>query len=189
MRNFFWGFILIIFGVLFLLDNLGVADFGDIISNYWPALLIIWGIHILFRKRKSSHIEITTEEEESSNDLLHRSTVFGDILIQSSSKNFKGGSISAIFGDCIINLSESTIAEGEHKLKFNSVFGDTKIILPKNCGVSVTASSLIGDINILGEKTKGLFKDLIIKSENYDLSPQKIRLHISQVFGDLEVVQ
>ncbi len=43
----FWGLIFIIVGALFLLDQLGQIDFGDIVSQYWPALFILIGISIL----------------------------------------------------------------------------------------------------------------------------------------------
>jgi len=42
----FWGLVLIAFGVLFLLDQLGRTDFGDIIGTYWPVILILIGISI-----------------------------------------------------------------------------------------------------------------------------------------------
>ena len=43
----FWGLILILVGVLFLLDRLGGLDFGEMISTYWPVILIILGFSIL----------------------------------------------------------------------------------------------------------------------------------------------
>ena len=46
------GIILTAFGVLFLLDRMDVADFGDIVRNYWPCLLIASGIPQLFRRDK-----------------------------------------------------------------------------------------------------------------------------------------
>ena len=46
------GIILTAFGVLFLLDRLDVADFGDIMRNYWPCILIVIGIPQLFRRDK-----------------------------------------------------------------------------------------------------------------------------------------
>jgi hypothetical protein len=44
----FWGIIIILFGVLFLLDHLGRLDFGSIFSRYWPVLLILIGFWQLF---------------------------------------------------------------------------------------------------------------------------------------------
>lgn len=47
--RFFWGLVLIIVGTLFLLDQLNVADAGDIFARYWPAILIAVGLWILVR--------------------------------------------------------------------------------------------------------------------------------------------
>jgi predicted membrane protein len=40
----FWGLILILLGVLFLLDQMGRADFGDLVSRWWPLILIAAGL-------------------------------------------------------------------------------------------------------------------------------------------------
>ncbi len=47
-KNVFWGVILVVLGILFILKNLSLIYFtwGDIWS-LWPVLLILWGISIL----------------------------------------------------------------------------------------------------------------------------------------------
>jgi len=44
----FWGLLLIVVGGLFLLESLHKADAGEIISQYWPVILIAVGLWILF---------------------------------------------------------------------------------------------------------------------------------------------
>lgn len=44
----FWGLLLIVMGVVFLLDRMGRLDFGDLVSDYWPVVFILIGISILF---------------------------------------------------------------------------------------------------------------------------------------------
>ena len=46
------GIIVTAVGVLFLLDRMNVADFGDIMRTYWPCVLIVIGIPQLFRREK-----------------------------------------------------------------------------------------------------------------------------------------
>lgn len=43
--------VLIVIGSVFLLDNLGLADIslGRLIRTWWPAILILAGIGMLFR--------------------------------------------------------------------------------------------------------------------------------------------
>ena len=43
----FWGLLLIVLGVVFLLDRLGRVDFGDLIADAWPVVFILIGISIL----------------------------------------------------------------------------------------------------------------------------------------------
>ncbi|NTV80857.1 MAG: hypothetical protein HGA24_05475 [Candidatus Aminicenantes bacterium] len=42
-----WGVILIVFGVLFLLDQFNV-DIWDSVWRFWPVVLIIWGANKLW---------------------------------------------------------------------------------------------------------------------------------------------
>jgi predicted membrane protein len=43
----FWGLLLIVLGVLFLLDRMNRLDFGDLIGTYWPVIFIVLGVSIL----------------------------------------------------------------------------------------------------------------------------------------------
>jgi hypothetical protein len=85
-RPYLGALILITLGILFLLDNLGIADFGTIISTYWPLILIIIGIRIFFRYGRSSTqpSQSTTVNTGATQELnastIHNSNVFGDRL-------------------------------------------------------------------------------------------------------------
>jgi len=47
-RHVFWAFILISIGILFMLNNFGVLEFGfRTLWSLWPLILILWGISIL----------------------------------------------------------------------------------------------------------------------------------------------
>ena len=47
-RHVFWAFILIAIGILFMLNNFGVLEFGfRTLWGLWPLILILWGISIL----------------------------------------------------------------------------------------------------------------------------------------------
>ncbi len=40
----FWGLILILLGGLFLLDQMDKLDFGDVMSTYWPVIIMLIGL-------------------------------------------------------------------------------------------------------------------------------------------------
>jgi predicted membrane protein len=43
----FWGLVLVMLGVLFIMDRAGDHEFGFLISRYWPVILIILGFSML----------------------------------------------------------------------------------------------------------------------------------------------
>lgn len=47
-RKLFWGILLVIIGILFILKNMGVIFFDWwTIANLWPLVLILWGISLI----------------------------------------------------------------------------------------------------------------------------------------------
>src|SRR5271169_1370318 len=94
-RPYLGAIILITLGVLFLLENLGIADFGTIISTYWPLILILIGIRIFFRYGRSSTQSSpagsvnTGATQELNASMVNNSNVFGDVDLKINSKEFR----------------------------------------------------------------------------------------------------
>jgi predicted membrane protein len=192
-RPYLGALILITLGILFLLDNLGIADFGTIISTYWPLILIIIGIRIFFRYGRSSTqpSQSTTVNTGATQELnastIHNSNVFGDVDLKINSKEFRGGSISNTFGDMNIDLSEIALAEGEQLLKLDGVFGDLHVLVPKDIEIAVTTHSVFGDVRVLGNVKSGFGQEISYSSPNYSAASKKLRIVSNQVFGDVKV--
>jgi len=194
MRNLFWGVALVTIGILILLDNLGVADFGDMVGTYWPLLVILWGVSILAGRRTkatpppqhadATHSTTTTTESE----LLHESNIFGNVSANVTSQNFKGGSLSTIFGDCNLDLTGASIAEGEHEIRIHGVFGNSLVSLPKDAAASISTSVIFGDMTILGVKRGGISSELQTVTPAYDSSTKRMKIFITKVFGNIRVV-
>ena len=92
MRNLFWGIILVAAGAFLLLDNLGIADFGEVMGTYWPLIIIAWGASILMRKSVATPSPETQTDPYPpalEQDLLHQSNVFGDLSLIISSQNLR----------------------------------------------------------------------------------------------------
>jgi predicted membrane protein len=192
-RPYLGAIILITLGVLFLLDNLGIADFGTIISTYWPLILILIGIRIFFRYGRSSTQSspsgsvISGATQESTASMINNSNVFGDVDLKINSKEFRGGSISNTFGDMNIDLSEIALAEGEQLLKLDGVFGDLHVLVPKDIEIAVTTHSVFGDVRVLGNMKSGFGQEISYSSPNYSAASKKLRIVSNQVFGDVKV--
>jgi predicted membrane protein len=194
-KHSFWpGVILVVLGVLFLLDTLEVSSFGHIVRTYWPLILIIVGIALLLKSQRDwmTAGASTPQAEgyhgvETSADVISESSVFGNIFVKPTSKNFRGGSISAVFGNIELNLASVELALGEQHLGVHGVFGGVRITLPKDVGLMVKGNCLFGEVTVLNQKRGGIGSEVIHKSDNYDTAEKKLNITASQVFGDLRI--
>jgi len=193
-RPYLGPLILITLGVLLLLDKLEIAEFGNIISTYWPLILILVGLRMFFRYGRSESqagvpqdVMFSGTTQESASTTISSSNVFGDVDMKITSTDFHGGSISNVFGDMNIDLSEIQLAEGEQTLKLDGVFGDMHVLVPKNIEVYVTAHSVIGDMRVLGNVKSGFGQQISYTTPNYPGAIKKLRLITNQVFGSAKI--
>jgi predicted membrane protein len=194
-KHSFWpGVILVILGVLFLLDTLDVSSFSHIVRTYWPLILIIVGIALLLKSQRDWMTTGTSTAQgegyqgvETSADVISESSVFGNIFIKPTSKNFRGGSVSAVFGNLELNLASVELAPGEQHLGVHGVFGGVRVTLPKDVGLMVRGNCLFGEVTVLNQKRGGIGSELFHKSDNYDTAEKKLNITASQVFGDLRI--
>ncbi len=189
MRNYFWGLILVSLGTLLLLDHLDVISFEDVIHDYWPLILIFWGLSILVGRRHDRHHPAPTTDASPpvDYDLLHQSSVFGDVHTDVTSSKFKGGSVSTVFGNTFVDLSKSTFDAGEHILRVSGVFGDTTLVVPKDAAVAVRGDTVFGGLTILGQHKSGIASDIRMSTPNYEGSQNRLNIRISKVFGNVNV--
>ena len=205
--NLWWGLLLIALGVMFLLDNMDVLDFGEAIRTYWPALLVLWGVGILLSRSGASpapsgsstasppsqqgNVKEVFNDRNDNVEAEHidYSTVFGDLSLRLLSGNFKGGNVSTVFGDTVIDLTSATLAEGENRLKISGVFGDVRLLLAPSMAYAISASSLFGSIQAAGQKRDGFSSTLAVQSPEYSSAPKRVQLEVSQVFGDITLTR
>ncbi len=192
MRNLVWGLLLVTLGALLLLDNLGYVDFAQIFHDYWPVILILWGLSLVGRHREKRTPSPPAPQAAASppaveGDLVHQSNVFGDIVTSIRSKNFKGGSMSTVFGDCTVDLTEAVIADGDHELRIHGVFGDSTITLPAGAAAAVNASAVFGELSIFGQQKSGVSTTMNIAMPTYASAPNRLKITVSRIFGSIRV--
>jgi lia operon protein LiaF len=185
----FVGIILIFLGVLFLLESAGVWDSREVFHDYWPALLVLGGIWLLIRhgSERRERPVAGPQPVTDAPDQLKESNVFGDISLHTVSKKFGGGSVNGVFGEIRLDLSDAAVAEGEQALTVNGVFGDVQITLPKGIPASVNASTVFGHVVVNGTRQEGFSPSVAQESPGYATAPRRMRVHVSLVFGDVEV--
>ncbi|MRT94225.1 DUF5668 domain-containing protein [Ancylomarina sp. 16SWW S1-10-2] len=153
------GFTLILIGGLFILPRL----FGlqhSLHQFFWPVILIALGI-IVIRKQNFGSSNSSNNAEEST-DYINQLNIFGGGERIVNSNNFKGGSITCIFGGGEIDLSYASLAEGTNTIDFFAMFGGSVIIVPPDWDVKVNVSAVLGGVS-----------DKRIPTPNYIIEPKK----------------
>lgn len=198
--SLFVGVIMIFIGAVLLLNQMDILDldFGELISRFWPLILIAIGIKIiLFPKDKRDeakyaadpppHAETTEEATLMDGDRLSISSVFGDVRQQIGSKEFSGGRCSAVFGDIDINAVGMGLKTGQRTLYLNGVFGDIRLTLPEDIPFLMRANTAAGDIDIRGVRGEGMFIHRSYKTDDFDGASTRLIIVASVLFGDIRV--
>jgi lia operon protein LiaF len=194
--RFFWGAMMILFGALFLLDNLNVLDFGDVMRNFWPLILVAVGVKIILSRKSPDQGNWQQPPPDASlgavpagfsTDYLSESRFIGDISLQVTSTAFQGGTASNFIGDINLNLSDIALAEGQRNLAISGFIGDVTLVAPKNVPYSITASLAIGDLVMFGRKEDGVGVNRNFKSADFDTAITRLNIRISFFIGDIKV--
>ena len=143
------GIILILIGGFFLMPEL--YDFHvSFIKVFWPVLLIIIGVMILFghgyrhHHRWHRHWDNNTGESHLDDGYIREDNIFSGSKHKIIHTEFKGGKISNIFGGTEIDLTQATLAEGRSELFIECVFGGVTLIVPSDWKVVVQMSTILG---------------------------------------------
>lgn len=150
-----WGFLLIGFGVLFLLLNLGLIHLHTHDGSLFiSVVLIAVGFAALsgvstpsYRRwigRSPFHRpRVRPDFETIANDFV----VFGALKRKLESADFRGGDLIAIFGNIEMDLRRALITAAVRSAVVNvvTVFGATKIRVPQNWRVVVSGAGILGN--------------------------------------------
>ena len=121
-------------GLAFLLSNLDIIDLGNFII---PAAIILVGLLVLFGRGLGARTE--------AGDRVNSFNVFSGSEIASHSKEFQGGSISAVFGGAEVDLSDTVPAPGA-ELDVFAAFGGVEVTVPQGWNVVTRGLPLFGGI-------------------------------------------
>jgi predicted membrane protein len=194
-----WPLILIVIGLLHLYHRRRIVDFAswlliglgvifllttnDIIARqeiwkYWPILLVILGLSIVLNRGrgfgpkyywkidlKKGGVEEGDESKASSDDRIDESTIFGSISKRITTKSFKGGSISVVFGAAEIDLRSAQLAEDGAVLDISTIFGGVEIRIPESWMVQTRSSAVLGGVDAKYSNTEvNIGKRLVINA-------------------------
>jgi predicted membrane protein len=164
----FSGWFLIVLGGIFLLATNDIVMWGEIWRYGVPAILILIGFSLIFKRDFRPIVESSGEDE------IGDSAIFGSAERKINSRNFKGGSTSRVFGDSRIDLQEAKLAEEGAVLDISSVFGDITVVVPRTWPLDIRSTKILGDFeNNTDNEQKSEGKRLVIRA--------------NVIFGDIKI--
>lgn len=141
-----WDVVCLIVGVALLLACQGVIAFGVLWKLLVPAILIVFGLSLVFKdalqKRLTDEMKKLREETDKDEDYW---SIFSGQTIDYAKKKYKGGHYEAVFGGIRCDLREAKI-EKDVLIRASAVFGGVTILVPDDVNVEVVASGFFGGV-------------------------------------------
>ena len=130
------GFVLIAIGVFLQFYEMGLVHLNP--WDLWPVFIIIAGVGMLWQALSRRESPVVTENEF---DSLY---VFGGGDRNINTKNFKGGSLFAVFGGYKIDFTHADMEGNQAVVEANAIFGGGEIRVPESWQVIVKGVGVFG---------------------------------------------
>ncbi|MDX1621297.1 MAG: DUF5668 domain-containing protein [Nitriliruptorales bacterium] len=180
------GVSLIGLGAIFLLDQAGTVDAGDVIGDWWPVLfLVAAALDLLARPARPASAAVfallgavllaattgvldasmwaviwplgiialgawlvirrspSSADSTSSDDTIDVTVLFSGRRVVSTSRPFRGGTATALFGGVEIDLTSAELAP-DATLDAVAIFGGVDIEVPPGCNVRLDGPAIFG---------------------------------------------
>jgi len=143
-KNKTTGFVLLVIGSMFLATDIFNRSFWEVLKFAVPVILIIAGISLLLKTQSYSHKEINKPVDGDADDYINDVNIFGGGEKRISSKSFKGGKVTAIFGGSEVDLRQAKLAPGINAIELACIFGGVTIFVPEGWHVKNDVSAVFG---------------------------------------------
>ena len=168
----FWGIVLIAIGLSIIFK---VAFGVSIMRILIAVIFILIGIKILVGKQT---LNFVTKD----NDVIFNERSFTEFPIKNTEYN-------TVFGKSVFNFSEAAIPTDKTiDLEFNTVFGDTELILPAGLPVRINADAVFGSAKLPNNNTVA-FGSAKYVSDHDSTVTNFVNIKTSTVFGNIEIIQ
>ncbi len=136
-RQYAWGILVIVAGILWQLREFGVIEFS-IFQLFWPAIIIAIGLSVI--TRQSAH---RVKAEASKLDDV--SALLGGVDTKNESDDYQGGKATAILGGVVLDLRHATIKK-EATLDVFVLCGGVELKVPEHWVIRSQVMPILGGI-------------------------------------------
>jgi len=189
----FWGFLILIIGLVLLLSNFHFLDYSvrRFLRDLWPLIIIAIGVAMILRHFGKGS-ETSGEGQQIPPGNLYTGSIsktFGDIRADLRNLDIDGFSGSTTFGDNTVNLSGGKLKSGVNRIRVTCIFGDITIVVPANIEALAYGSSTFGDVYIFGKTDTGMSSRLQNQTDGYETAASKVHITTGTTFGDIKVIR
>jgi predicted membrane protein len=142
----FSGLFLVVLGGIFLLVTLGRICWSDV-WRFWPAVLILLGLSIIFRRQPVPLVLSGRSTAGSGDSTVQVTNLLSGTERRINSQEFKGGDVHNILGGTKIDLLEARLAAGDWLLTVSTVLGGVEILIPRDWNIEVHPSNMLGGVD------------------------------------------
>jgi predicted membrane protein len=160
-RVWFLSVSLLTLGLFYVIPQVGVINPalnipGNFTHTYWPVLLVVAGVYFILHlilghkcclHKKSFCSEMNASSFDTEDGFLRIKSTFDSRKHIVMDPVFKGGYIEVGFGEVVIDLRKTNLAEGKTLLKIQVSFGEAQIIVPAEWNVKVKGESAFGSFD------------------------------------------
>ncbi|MGV8907150.1 MAG: LiaF transmembrane domain-containing protein [Acetobacterium sp.] len=166
-----WNAIGLGIGVLFLASAQGYFN-GQLVGDLiFPIIIVAIGLSIIFKDQLAKNSKII--KSLNKNGLAEYSAIFGSQELKFPGDEFKGATLTAVFGGIELDLRQAIITEDIY-IETNAIFGGINILVPSNVRVEVTGTPIFG-----GTSNKS--------NRPLEENPPTIYFNSTSIFGGTEI--
>ena len=162
----------LVIGICLLLGCINIIEFTLIWKLMVPAILVMIGLSFIFKDTLNSKIKKEIKKLNKTETKEYCSCFSGQ-TIDFNNEEFKGCTISAIFGGVKCDL-KNAIIKNDVVINATSIFGGITIYVPEGVNVKISATSIFGGVS---DERKN-------KTKNNEYT---IYINTTSMFGGIEI--
>lgn len=172
-KEWIMGTILVGLGVLFLGRNLDLfmVDFAWLWKVFWPAVIILIGLSLLFPRSKGES----------------KLAVMGSLERKNGPWKLESGSYQAIMGGIELDLRQAEIAQKVTHLDITAIMGGVDITVPADLAVICEGSAFLGGIEMLGKEAGGIIASLKAEQGEPATAEKIVKINCHAILGGIEI--
>ena len=162
----------LVIGICLLLGCIDIIEFTLIWKLMVPVILVMIGLSFIFKDTLNSKIKKEIKKLNKTETKEYCSCFSGQ-TIDFNNEEFKGCTISAIFGGAKCDL-KNAIIKNDVVINATSIFGGITIYVPEGVNVKISATSIFGGVS---DERKN-------KTKNNEYT---IYINTTSMFGGIEI--